>query len=284
MAELNSYDLSRSWFDWCFENPDKIKPAHTALYFFCIEHCNRLGWKDKFGLPTQMAMEAIGIKNWRTYSSTFEDLVEYGFIKVIERSKNQWSATVIAIVKNTKANTKALSKATQKHLQKQSSSTVVIDKPINQEQYCLTFADFWEIYDKKVGDKESIKKKFETLNNSDLELIKKHIPLYINSTPDKKFRKDPKTYLNQKGWNDEIIGATSQGVKVKLTDIEKHLTEKDYSYVEGLKKMFTTTDRGVFGRINRYIAFCQSKGITEADIDKFKEGFGKWHELNKNNF
>lgn len=133
MSELNSYDLSRSWFDWCFENPDKIKPAHTALYFFCIEHCNRLGWKDKFGLPTQMAMEALGIKNWRTYSSTFEDLVEFGFIEVKERSKNQWSATIIAIVKNTKANTKALSKATQKHSQKQSSSIAVIDKPINLE-------------------------------------------------------------------------------------------------------------------------------------------------------
>ena len=129
----NGYEFSRNWFDWCFENPDKIKPAHTALYFFCIEHCNRLGWKDKFGLPTQMAMEAIGIKNWRTYSSTFEDLVDFGFISVIERSKNQWSATVIAIVKNTKAHTKALSKATQKHIQKQSSSIAVIDKPINQE-------------------------------------------------------------------------------------------------------------------------------------------------------
>ena len=131
MAEFNSYELSRNWFDWCFENPEKINTNHTALYFFIIEHCNRLGWKEKFGLPMEMTKDALGISNYRTYSKTFNDLSDWGFIKVIEKSKNQYSATIIAIVKNTKANTKALSKATQKHDTKQGNSIVCIDKPIN---------------------------------------------------------------------------------------------------------------------------------------------------------
>jgi len=131
MAEFNSYELSRNWFDWCFENPDKINSNHTALYFFIIEHCNRLGWKEKFGLPTTMTMDALGIKNYKTYAKTFDSLVEWGFIKLIEKSKNQWSATVIALVKNTKANTKALTKASITHSLKQVQSTVSIDKPIN---------------------------------------------------------------------------------------------------------------------------------------------------------
>jgi len=131
MANLNSYELSRNWFDWCFENTDKINSNHTALYFFIIEHCNRLGWKERFGLPTNMTMDALGIKNYKTYAKTFDNLVEWGFIKLIEKSKNQWSATVIALVKNTKANTKALSKASLKHSLKQDESLVYIDKPIN---------------------------------------------------------------------------------------------------------------------------------------------------------
>lgn len=134
---LSGYELSREWFDFCFENPEKIAPIHTALYFFCIEHCNRLGWKDKFGLPTQMAMDAVGVKNWRTYIKAFTELTEWGFIKVISKSKNQYSATVIAIAKNTKANTNALTKAIHKHGQKQRKSTgksiAHIDKPNNQE-------------------------------------------------------------------------------------------------------------------------------------------------------
>jgi hypothetical protein len=137
---MNSYELSRNWFDWCFENPEKINPNHSALYFFCIEHCNRLGWKEKFGLPTTMVMEAIGIKSYNTYIKTFNDLISFGFIDLIEKSRNQHSSNIIALSKNNKALDKALDKATVKHATKQSESTeqskYSIDKPItnNQEQ------------------------------------------------------------------------------------------------------------------------------------------------------
>lgn len=133
--KMNSYELSRSFTDWCFSNPEKVKPIHYAIYFFAIEHCNRLGWKYKFGFPSQMVMEAIGVKNWRTYSSGLDELVEFGFIEMIEISKNQYSSNIIAIVKNTKAHTKALDKALSKHIQKHSTkhsqSTVSIDKQLN---------------------------------------------------------------------------------------------------------------------------------------------------------
>lgn len=131
--QINTFELSREWFDWCYEHPELISTNHTALYFFIIDHYNRLGWKQKFGLPTMMAMEAIGIKSWKTYSKAFSDIVSWGFIKVIEKSKNQYSATVIALVKNTRANTKALSKASKKHGQKQYKSIVDIDIPITIE-------------------------------------------------------------------------------------------------------------------------------------------------------
>jgi hypothetical protein len=136
---MNSYELSRLFCDWCFENPHKVKPIHYAIYFFAIEHCNRLGWKDNFGLPSQMVMEAIGVKNWKTYSAGLNDLVEFGFIKMIEISKNQYSSNIVAIVKNTKAltkaSTKALDKALSKHSTKQGTkqgqSIVSIDKQLN---------------------------------------------------------------------------------------------------------------------------------------------------------
>ena len=168
--ELNGYDMSRNFFDWCYENPDKINPSHIALYFFIIEHCNRLGWKDKFGLPTQMAMDAIGIKNWRTYKKAFDDLVEFGFIEVVQKSKNQYSANVIAIVKNTKANTKAYTKALQKHIQKHSSSTYSstahIFKPINNIE------PLNNINNKDIGDEISVPKK--TWKN-DFEIYKENV-------------------------------------------------------------------------------------------------------------
>jgi len=130
---MTQYELSRNWFDWCFENPEKVTPTHTAMYFFIIEHCNRLGWKEKFGLPMEMTKDAIGIKNYRTFTKVFTDLVNWDFIIVHQRSKNQYSSNVIAIAQNTKANTKALDKALHKQLQKQVHGIVGINKPFNQE-------------------------------------------------------------------------------------------------------------------------------------------------------
>lgn len=64
---------------------------------------------------------------------------------MVEKSKNQYSATIIALVKNTKASTKALDKAMLKHGQKQVQGTVCIDKPINLKPNNLkqgkTFSD-----------------------------------------------------------------------------------------------------------------------------------------------
>ena len=122
---INGYELSRAWFNWSFENPEKIKPIHTAIYFFAMEHCNRLGGKDKFGFPSQMTMDAIGIKKYQTYGQALHELVEWGFITMIQISKNQYSANIISInatPKNGKARGKALDKALIKHRAKQGQS------------------------------------------------------------------------------------------------------------------------------------------------------------------
>ena len=205
---MNSYELSRSWFNWCFENPEKISPNHTAMYFFIIEHCNRLGWKEKFGLPMEMTKDAIGIKNYRTYSNTLNDLIEWGFITLIQKSKNQYSSNVIAIVKNTKANTKALDKAMQTHSQKQVHDIVCIDKPnnnitIEQINNIYSFDEFWNLYGKKV-DRKKCEEKYYKLSIEKITKIKAVLHLYVQSKPEVKFRKDPIRWLTGENWNDEI--------------------------------------------------------------------------------
>jgi len=120
--ETNGYELSRNWFDWSFENPEKISPNHSAIYFFAIEHCNRLGWKEKFGFPTQMVMDAIGIKKHQTYIKYFNDLVDWGFFNLVQKSTNQYSANIISIKCATPKNGKALDKAFIKHRTKQTET------------------------------------------------------------------------------------------------------------------------------------------------------------------
>jgi DNA-binding PadR family transcriptional regulator len=73
-----------------------------------------------------------------------------------------------------------------------------------QKIYIVQFEKFWNLYDKKVA-KDKCFKKFMKLSQSDIELIFKNLPEYIESTPDIQYRKNPETYLNNKSWNDEII-------------------------------------------------------------------------------
>ena len=212
---MNGYELSRKWFDFCFENPEKIKPNHTALYFFCIEHCNRLGWKNKFGLPTTMAKEAIGIRSYNTYINTLVDLVDWGFVEMIEKSKNQYSSNIIALSNFDKALDKALDKAMIKHTTKQSESTsesidsIVKQETIEQEtiEQC-SFDDFWNLYNKKI-DRYKCLSKWNKIKDIDKSKILKHIPEYLKSQPETKYRKNPLTYLNGQCWNDEIMKNTA---------------------------------------------------------------------------
>ncbi len=132
---MNSYEFSRAWFDFSFNTPNKVKPVHTAIYFFAIERCNRLGWKEAFGFPTDLAMEALGIRNYKTYIRALQDLVDWQFVNWIQKSRNQYNANVIALVKNTTPPPKALDKAPPEALSnqctKQVQSIASIDKQIN---------------------------------------------------------------------------------------------------------------------------------------------------------
>lgn len=218
MENMNSYNLSRFFWDFAFENPSKIKPIHCAIYFFSMEHCNRLGWKKEFGLPTSMVIEAIGVKSYSVYKSAFDDLVEYNFFEVLQYSKNQYSSNIIALKENskanTKANTKALDKALQKHSIKQSKSSDSIDKQVTNNQItnntCFSFDDFWIMYAKS-SDKTKCKSKYDNLVESERQDIKIKLPIYLKTITDKKYQKNPLTYLNGKCWNDiEDIQHTEQ--------------------------------------------------------------------------
>jgi len=183
---MDSYSLSRTFWNFSFANPEKIKPTHISIYFFAIEHCNRLGWKNKFGLPASMVIEAIGIKSYSVYKKSFDELVDFGFFEVIEYSKNQWSSTIIALKENNKAHNKAHNKALDKALIKHGikqpikqsesteQSTDSIDKPltnkpltINKEQvrqYVFLLKSEIESLDKEFS-KEDCEWMYDKLND-----------------------------------------------------------------------------------------------------------------------
>ena len=66
----------------------------------------------------------------------------------------------------------------------------------------VLFETFWNLYQKPIG-KKLAKQKFLTLSLDDCNKAIQVVPIYVNSTPDRKFRKHASTWLNQECFNDE---------------------------------------------------------------------------------
>ena len=81
----------------------------------------------------------------------------------------------------------------------------------------ISFEEFWNLYNYKVGDKKKVEVKWKSLSDDDRISVMAHIPLYIQSTPDKQYRKHPTTYLNNTGWEDEILNNSNGSDKFKLS-------------------------------------------------------------------
>lgn len=113
---------------------------------------------------------------------------------------------------------------------------IILDK---DDEY--TFDNIWNLYDKKVGCKDKLRKKWNSMSKADRKAATEYVPLYVIATEDKKYRKNFQTFLNQRGWEDELIGATPPPAAVnenpseisKLiakTKVEQQITEEDKNH------------------------------------------------------
>jgi hypothetical protein len=83
------------------------------------------------------------------------------------------------------------------------------EKRLEEKTTNIAFDVFWELYEKKVGDKDKLVKKWKSLSDSERNAIIEFIPKYKLSQPDKKYRKNPETFFNNKSWNDELLSGTN---------------------------------------------------------------------------
>lgn len=79
-----------------------------------------------------------------------------------------------------------------------------------------TFDRAWNLYEKKVGCKSKLEKKWNSMSKKDRKAAIEYIPLYVLSQPDKQYRKNFLTFLNQRGWEDELIGAKEPPVAANV--------------------------------------------------------------------
>lgn len=104
-----------------------------------------------------------------------------------------------------------------------------------------TFERAWNLYDKKVGCKAKLEKKWNSMSKKDRMAALAYIPAYVIATADKQYRKNFQTFLNQRAWEDEIIGATPPPAVtnenpseisqlIAKTKVEQQITEEDKNH------------------------------------------------------
>jgi len=122
------------------------------------------------------------------------------------------------------------SKAYAKHMETE-TETINENITINKNKTKIQdfkFEQWWLLYDYKIS-KDKAQKSWNKLNEQEKDLALQTVTLYVESTPDKSFRKHPTTYLNQKSFNDEIINRNA------TTSYKPNVSQRNFANLANLK-------------------------------------------------
>jgi hypothetical protein len=111
---------------------------------------------------------------------------------------------------------------------------VIVKDKVKDKDINIPFDTFWDLYNKKVGSKDSCLSKWNKLKDEERQKIIDTLPTFLKSISDKKFQPHPQTYLNQSRWNDEIVISEKNEDKFKCEDMNPFgffyplLTQKEF--------------------------------------------------------
>jgi len=96
-------------------------------------------------------------------------------------------------------------KEKEKEKEEEIGKNETLDLEISKkDQKCEKFIRWYNLYDKKINPKKAYDS-WSKLKESEKDECLKVVKAYVDSKPDKSFRLHPTTYLNNRGWEDEII-------------------------------------------------------------------------------
>lgn len=206
---------------WVWSDPIKLKWWLSVL--FEVNHTDN---KVAIGYNVIECKRGQSLKSLRTWATEFEcgtkaatkffDMLEKdGMITRETIGKGKHSTTLLTVcnydtyqskkvdketLDATQGKRKGDTKETQgRHKGHTNNNDNNANNENNEDKY--PFSEFWDVYDKK-SDRAACESKWSKLKDGDKELIMQHVSKYVKDTPDKKYRKNPLTYLNKKTWLD----------------------------------------------------------------------------------
>lgn len=83
------------------------------------------------------------------------------------------------------------------------ANTHIINGEVMVEGEAYSFDEVWNMYGKFVGDVEALRKRWNELSADEKRDIFNYVPLYVQSRPEKKYRKDFANFLTCRTWETE---------------------------------------------------------------------------------
>ncbi len=246
---VNYVKLHLAFQDKILEHID-MRPTHIAVYNALFAINNAQNWIRVFPVEFGEVIARSKVDK-DTYYRALNYLNQNGFLDLYEKGKSKYSRARVSLkllYEISEGETDS-ERDTYGELNKDGEREHLI-KPLNNKPYKhetskpielfssesdqYSFEIFWDLYDKKVGDKKKLEKKWATVRLEDRKKIFTHIPLYKKSQPDKKFRKHPETYLNNESWKDEIIKQSNGKENRSITKVINPATISKERYFEPL--------------------------------------------------
>lgn len=107
----------------------------------------------------------------------------------------------------------------------------------------LSFEKLWDLYKKKEGPKDRLRKKWNTFDEETKEKIFEFVPKYVALT-EYKYRQKLSTFLNQRTWENETISVGIGSVDVKLFNanlLDDSMGSLFYRFIERFNNMVRDT-------------------------------------------
>lgn len=195
-----------------------------AVHVYGNLRSNRTGWQTN----TRQVAEVTGLSH-NTVMSAINDLIELGYVerteipgeggqfssyryRVFDR-RNQIVGTVPDAKIESGNLTQKLSQAPDAKIESYKKNSFKKTKeedqpPISPKGEGGRFAEFWDVYDKKVGTGDARKKYAAAIKKVDEDTLIKAAREYIEAQraigKHPRFTANPATWLNQERWEDEV--------------------------------------------------------------------------------
>ena len=114
------------------------------------------------------------------------------------------------------------------------------NKNVTTEQVAEWFEDLWLMYERK-GSKAKAKTEFAKLNEEEIELMRQHIPAYLQSRPERQYRQDFERYIKNKTFNSVVYNKAN----VMLFDPEAKNTSATHDEPQEFTESSSLTINGV---------------------------------------